>query len=334
MTAPAAPHPRTWTASTVVMLIVCALVASAAVTAAVLLPGYLRDSPRRDAASTLRAFLDDATAPQDDRQYADRQNADWQDAASTQLQALVPAGTPLLGERTTADALKLSARYEMGELTFSHDDLRDSDVASAVVVLHYRYTIRGETGTASVTQKAWLTRPFYYGDDEPRQADAKASPSAVGSWRVAGFSIPSSSDLDGRSAASELGLTSDERTADTLACYAPVSALVEVADNARIDGVLASSCFLGADDGSDVLGAGVDTTALLEAFPAIADGDPASLPPELLQLDADIMHAMRPPFTQFLIGGRYVVTFAAVTTGPGQDAVRLVSLQDAEVEGE
>ncbi|MGB3376921.1 MAG: hypothetical protein WBA87_17500 [Microbacterium sp.] len=322
MTAPAAHRPRTWTASTLVLLIVCALVASVAVTVAVLLPGYVRDGARREAASTLRAFLDDATTL----------NADWQDAAGPQLQALVPLGAPLLGERTTADALKLSARYEVGELTFSHDDLSRSDVASAIVVVHYRYAILGKTGTASVTQKAWLTRPFYYGDDEPQQADATTSPSAVGPWRVAGLSIPTSED--GRASESEFDLASEGRTADTLACYAPVSALVQVADNARIDGVLASSCFLGRDDGSDVLGEGVDTDALLEAFPAITDGDPASLPPELLQLDADIMHAMRPPFTQFLIGGRYVLTFAAVTTGATHDAVRLVSIQDSEADGE
>lgn len=322
MTAPASPRPHTWTASTIVLLIVCVLVASAAVTAAALLPGYLRDGPRRDAESTLRAFLDDATAL----------DADWQDTASTQLQALVPRGAPLLGEPTTADALKLSARYEIGELSFSRDDLRHSDVASTLVVVHYRYSVLGETGSASVTQKVWLTRPFYYGDDEPQQADATASPSAVGPWRVAGFSVPSSED--GRSAASKFDLTSDERTADTLACYSPVSALVQVADRARIDGVLASSCFLGADDGADLLGDGVDTAALLDAFPAITDADPASLPPELLRLDADIMHAMRAPFTQFLIADRYVVTFAAVSTGPDQNAVRLISIQDAGAEDE
>ncbi|MDQ0614592.1 hypothetical protein QF046_002233 [Microbacterium sp. W4I4] len=322
MTAPTSPRPRTWTASTIVLLIVCILVASAAVTAAALLPGYLRDGPRREAESTLRAFLDDATAS----------DADWQDTASTQLQALVPMGAPLLGERITADALKLSARYEIGELSFSRDDLRRSDVASAIVVVHYRYTILGETGRASVTQKVWLTRPFYYGDDQPQQADATESPSAVGPWRVAGLSVPSSED--GKAPASEFDLASEERPSDTLACYAPVSALVQVADNARIDGVFASSCFLGEDDGSDVLGDGVDPAALLEAFPAITDGDPASLPPELIRVDADIMHAMRPPFTQYLIGDRYVVTFAAVSTGPGHDAVRLVSIQDAEAEDE
>lgn len=322
MTAPPSHRPRTWTASTIVVLIVCVLVASAAVTAAALLPGYLRDGPRREAESTLRAFLDDATAS----------DADWQDTASMQLRALVPIGAPLLGERTTADALKLSARYEIGELSFSSDDLRHSDVASAVVTVHYRYTILGETGRASVTQKAWLTRPFYYGDDQPQQADATRSPSAVGPWRVAGLSVPASEG--GKAPASEFDLTSDERAADTLACYAPVSALVQVADNARIDGVLASSCFLGKDDGSDVLADGVDTDALLAAFPAITDGDPASLPPELVRVDADIMHAMRPPFTQYLIGDRYVVTFAAVSSGPGRDAVRLVRIQDVEAEDE
>lgn len=322
MTAPLPPRPRARTASTIVLLIVCVLVASAAVTAAALLPGYLRDGPRREAESTLRAFLDDATAL----------DAGWQDAASTQLQALVPMGAPLLGERTTADALKLSARYEIGELSFSRDDLRRSDVASAIVVVHYRYTILGESGRASVAQKVWLTRPYYYGDDQPQQADATASPSALGPWRVAGLSVPSAEDAG--ASASEFDLASEERTADTLACYAPVSALVQVADNARIDGVLASSCFLGKEDGSDVLAEGVDTAALLEAFPAITDGDPASLPPELVRIDADIMHALRPPFTQFLIGDRYVVTFAAVSTGSGRTAVRLVSIQDAEAAGE
>lgn len=319
MTATAPPRRRTRTTGTVVLLVVCLLVAAAAVTTAALLPGYVRDAPRRDADRTLRAFLDEATTL----------DPNWRDAASPLLKTVVPIGAPLLGERTTANALKLSADYEVAELRFSSDDLQRSDTASAVVTIRYRYTILGEKGTASIPQKIWLTRPFYHAGDEPQQADATALPTAVGPWRVTGITLPSADELDAASASAS-DLTSDERTADTLACYSPTSALVQVADRARIDGVLASSCFLGDEDGSDVLGAGVDAAALLAAFPAIEEDDPASIPPELVRIDGDIMHGMRAPFTQYLIADRYTVTFAAVTTDDGDDTVRLISIQDVE----
>lgn len=40
------------------------------------------------------------------------------------------------------------------------------------------------------------------------------------------------------------------------------------------------------------------------------------------------MRALRPPFTQYLVADRYVVTFAAVTTDDDETATRLVRIED------
>lgn len=320
MTAPDAPRPRTWTTGTIVLLIVCALVAAAAITAAALLPGFVRDEPRRDAESTLLSFLDAAAAI----------DADWQDDASPLLRGVVPIGAPLLGESTTADALKLSVTYDIADLTFTGKTLETSDTASADIVVHYSYRVLDEKGTASIPQTVWLTRPFYYGDDQPQRVVSKNTPTAVGPWRVAGISLPPASDDDDRTLRTKFDLASDERDDDDIACYSPVKALVQFADKARIDGELASSCFLGAADGSDVIAEKIDREALIEAFPAIDEGDPFSIPPELMRVDADSFHSLRAPFTQFLIDDVYVLTFAAVVTANDDEAVRLISVQRVE----
>jgi len=315
MTLPRPPRARTWTRGTTVLLVVCALVVSVAVAAAVLLPGYVRDGARRDAESTLRAFLSDAAAL----------DADWKHTASPLLRAVVPVGAPLVGERGTVDALKLSARYEIGELTFSGRSLERSDTASALVTIDYRFTVDGRRGASSIQQKVWLTRPFYYGTDEPQQVRPKIAPTAVGPWRVTGLTAPGSGD---GSAAAAAGLTSDARDADDLACYSADTALEQIADSARIDGRLASDCFLGAADGADALASGLDANALLEAFPAIDRTDAASMPPELTRIDTNAFGAVRAPFTEFLIADKYVLTIAAVTTDDGGQAVRIVSIRE------
>lgn len=315
MTLPRPAPARAWTRGTTVLLAVCMLVASAAIATAILLPGYVGDGVRRDADSTLRSFLADAA----------NSDEDWKDTASPLLQAVVPVGAPVTGERGTADALELTVRYDIGELRFSGRSLARSDTASAIVTFTYRYTILGKAGTASIAQKVWLTRPFYYGDDEPQQAHPGAAPTAVGPWRVTGLTSLGSKD---GAADSRLDLTSDERDADSIACYSPTTALEQLADSARIHGRLASNCFLGTDDGADVVAADVATDALLEAFPAIDRTDAASVPPELTRIDADTFGGGRAPFTEFLIADRYVVTFAAVRTDADEQAVRIVSIRE------
>lgn len=322
MPAPSSAHPHTWTAGTVVLLVVCVLISAGAVTAAAVLPGYARDAARRDAESTLRAFLDDAIA----------NDAGWTDEAGALLESTVPLGAPLVGDPATAEAIELSAQYEIERLRFFGDSLANSDSANATVTVRYSYTLLGERGTASIPQNVWLTRPFYYGDEVPQQADPTASPTAIGPWQVVGISVPSKDDLGGDAPTSRCDLTSEERPGDSISCHSPVSALVEVADNARIDGRLASGSFLGAQDGSDVIDPALDTSALLEAFPAVDAADTASIRPELTRVDEDLFRGLRAPFTQYLIADRYAVTFAAVTTEDGDDAVRLVSIREAEGE--
>lgn len=318
---PPPPRARAWTGRTTVLLAVCALVVTAAIAAAALLPGYVRDGARRDAESTLRSFLDDATAL----------DHGWRTVASPLLTSAVPTGAPLMGEEETADALGLSATYEIRRLAFSDPRLERSDTASADVLITYRYTVLGQEGTASIAQTVWLTRPFYYhGETAPQRAKPRATPRAIGPWRVVGITTP---DRSGSAAAEsvQVDLGSDERAADGADCYTPLSALTAVADSARIDGELASRCFLGAEDGSDALEAGLDTDALIETFPAIDGSDPGTVPPELLRLAVGTGGALRAPFTQYLVADRFAVTFAAVETDRGH-AVRLVSLRDIQDE--
>jgi len=299
----------------IALIVTCALVSAFAICAALLLPGYLRDAPRRDADGILRSFLDEAVS-----------GGDWRDAASDLMQTVVPIGSPMRGEDSTADALRLTVTYEAGELNFAGDSVAGSDVATAMVTLHYRYRVLGERGSAAIPQKVWLTRPFYYGDDVPQRADADRQPSAVGPWRVTGITLPSANDL-GESARGEYQLTSDARGAgDDVYCYSPAKALAQLADSARINGTLASSCFLGAPDGSDVIDDDVDVAALIDEFPSIDDADPASIPPELIRVEADALRTMRAPFSQYVIDDAFVVTFAAAKTEDGM-ATRVVRIQ-------
>jgi len=297
------------------LIAVCALVSAVAICAALLLPGYLRDAPRRDADSILRSFLDDAVA-----------GGDWRSTASELMQSVVPIGSPLRGENSTADALRLTVTYDAGDLEFSGDSAADSDVATAMVTLHYSYRILGERGSAAIPQKVWLTRPFYYDDDEPQRADADRRPSAVGPWRVTGITLPTANDL-GESARGDYQLTSDARGAgDDVYCYSPAKALSQLADSARINGELASSCFLGAPDGSDVIDDDVDVSELIDVFPSVDDADPASMPAELIRVEADALRSMRAPFSQYVIDDAFVVTFAAAKTDDGM-STRVVRIQ-------
>ena len=310
------PRPRFRTRGTTALLAVCVAAAGLAVAAAALLPGHLRDGARREAEATLSGFLDAATGGE----------RGWRDFASPMLAEAVPVGAPVIGDEETADALHLTASYTAGDLTFDGTTLERSDTASAIVTVRYRHRIGGERGTASIPQRVWLTRPFYYGSTVPQRADAKKTPTAVGPWRVTGITLPATGD---RTARADSDLASDARgSADDFACETPASALAQLADAARIDATLTSSCFLGAEDGADVLADGLDPDALIAEFPAVDAEDPATIPDELTRVEGDAMRAMRAPFTQYLVADRYVVTFAAVTTEGDETATRLVRIED------
>lgn len=314
------PRRRAWTRGTTALLVVCLLVAGLAIAAAALLPSYLRDGARREAEATLHDFLDQAT----------QGDARWRDLASPMLHGVVPTGAPVIGEGQTADALRLTASYTAGDLSFDGSVLERSDTASALVTIRYRYRILGERGTASIPQRVWLTRPFYYDSAVPRRADANKTPSAVGPWRVTGITLPAAGDRGARAASD---LTSDPRgPADDFACESAASALEEISDEARIDATLASSCFLGAEDGADVLPEGLDRDALVAAFPAIDDADPASMPVELTRVEGDAIRALRAPFTQYIVADRYVLTFAAASTEDDETATRLVRIEDLDAQ--
>ncbi|GAA2895550.1 hypothetical protein [Microbacterium esteraromaticum] len=310
------PRPRASTRGTMALLVVCIIVAGLAITAAAVLPDYIRDGTRREAEATLRSFLDAATQGE----------SDWRDAASPLLAEAVPVGAPVIGDEQTADALHLTASYTAGGLTFDGASLERSDTASAVVTIRYRHRIGGKRGTAAIPQRIWLTRPFYYGSTVPQRADAKKAPTAVGPWRVTGITLPAAGD---RAARAESTLASDPRgSADDFACETPANALAQLADAARIDATLTSSCFFGGDDGAEVLADDVDPDALVAEFPAVDAADPSSIPAELTRVEGDAMRALRPPFTQYLVADRYVVTFAAVTTDDDETATRLVRIED------
>lgn len=314
------PQRRAWTRGTTLLLIVCVVVAGLAIAAAALLPDHVRDGARREADATLRAFLDEAT----------QGDPAWRDAASPMLHGIPPVATPVIGETRTADALQLTASYTVGDLSFDGSTIERSDTASAVVTLRYRYRILGKSGTASIPQKIWLTRPFYHGSAEPQRADEAKTPTAVGPWRVAGITLPEASD---RRARTVTELSSDARNpADDFACETPASALEQIADLARIDAELGSSCFLGAEDGSDVLAEGLDRDALVAAFPAVDASDPASMPAELTRTEGDAMRALRTPFAQYIVADRYVLTFAAVQTENDETATRVVRIEDVGAE--
>lgn len=317
------PVPAPRSRGTAAVIALCTVVAAAAVAASIVLPQWARDGIRSDADATLRTFLDATTSF----------DADWREEASPLLTSVVPVGGPLAGDLPSAEALDLEVDYEVLSLSLDSTAPEYADTASAIVELRYSYELLGEIETASVPQKIWLTRPFYYGDDTPTVADRQKTASAVGPWRVTGITMPLVDDMPEGARLSTTGtLTTDTRDADGVRCFSPVSALAELADAARIDGTLESACLVGAADGGDVVGADVASDALLAAFPAIDETDPLSIPDELMRLDDDGPQGFRSPFSQFVVAGgdgSFVITVATATTDDDRDTARIIGIHPA-----
>lgn len=327
-TGSAPPAPRRRPGGTAAIVTACVIVSALAVGASIVLPQWARAEIKNEADATLRAFLDAAITSDDA----------WRASASPLLTAAVPVGAPIAGEKTAAEALDLHADYTVLSLRLDASTPEYADTAQAVVEISYSYQLLGEEYTATMPQNIWLTRPFYYGDETPQQADRTRSATAVGPWAVAGISRPSADDMPGNETpTSTISLTSDPRSADGVQCFSPLSALVQLGDEARIDGVIASRCFAGSQDGADVVGAGVVPSELSAAFPAIDETDPLSIPPELLRLDEDTYHGLRAPFTQYLVGEgdrAFTVTIATANTDEGEQAVRIVGIHPVGGAGE
>lgn len=306
-----------------ILIAACAVVCAAAIGAAIVLPQGARAEIRNDADATLRAFLDDAAARDDD----------WRELTSPLLTSVVPVGAPLAGDSPAAEALDLQTSYEVLSLRLDSRAPEYADTAAAIVEVTYSYELFGKEQTASIPQKIWLTRAFYYGDGIPTVADRGKTASAVGPWRVAGITVPQADDMpEDAPVESSTSLKTERRDADGVHCFSPLSALVQLADAARVDGQLASGCFAGADDGADVVGDDVVLEDLLVVFPAIDETDPLSIPPELMRVSDDSYHGLRAPFTQFLLGegdDAFTITVATASSDGSAEAARIVGIHPA-----
>lgn len=323
--APRAPRkPGAWTRSTLITLFVCIALVVGGAAGAVALTQHQATAHERQAQEALDGFLENATAGDEK----------WRDFANQNLLGKVTIGAPIRGEETTAEALDLTVKYEVGELQFQSDlPSFPSDLASADLKLSYTFTVNGEEITSTAMQEIWLTRPFYYGDDVP-QRSSNETPTAIGPWRVTSMTLPRSNGEIGDGSdyfTTDIEVPAIENVDDTF-CFDAPELLEDISTAARTHAEVRSYCFF--DDGDIELGENVDLDDLAMSFPPIDALNQAYLPPELIQVDPGVANNSVPPLREYLIrgaGASYVLTVAYVETSGGSDSVsasnRIVSIQ-------
>ena len=320
--------------ATLVTLLICVGIIAAAIGGAMTLLISKETAHKTQAQEALDGFLTASTAGDDE----------WREYANDALLRAVPYGAPLLGDRVSAEALNLTVAYDVGELSFSSVPGSAFDVAWAPVDLTYTYTLMGEEHIATAQQNIWLTRPFYFGDDQPRRSDggksegegkSEAELSGIGPWRVTSIVQP---PVDTEGEDNERWFTTDlvvEATeySDEGVCYNGELIMGEVSESARVSASTESSCLIGLDGGV-LVGADVDSDALVRGFPVInSDGNTRAFPlPELTQLESSMNFQSSPPFQQYYVSteaGQFVFTTALVII-PDFGSVlsnRLISIQ-------
>ena len=199
----------------------------------------------------------------------------WVDYVSPQLAASAPA-IPLFGDAEAATLIEMTVEADAGPLSYGTNAVLKSktasgaDTALSVVDLTYTFTVDGARQTATATQVVWLARPFYYGDDQPAEAEDGRTPTSVGPWRVAAVDVPTPSQLGDREPLADTTYATSSPSAAT--CRLPQSAFVDLAETARLTGELGSACVN--DDGRVALGDGIDPAALAIRFPTVNSQTP------------------------------------------------------------
>lgn len=184
----------------------------------------------------------------------------WRDDALPTLVERYAAtdSIPLTGEPGIFDALDIAVTTSVTDLQYESsgrftDDPQRADRAAATLETTYVLpTLQGEA-TVTTTTTAWLTRPFYYGDDEPAHRDPDRTPTAVGPWAV-------------------MELTPSEAPATDLEaqteCGTPLKVLMRLSETARTDGTLTTLCSTD-PEGPVLLSDGLDAATLADAFPVL-----------------------------------------------------------------
>ena len=308
--APAPKRPkgeRIWNLQTLLVLLVCVALLIAA---PIVLFSARSDAHREPAQQVLDSFVS-AAAKSDDS---------WRKYASPRLSEKIEVGAPIGGEAATAEKLGLRVEYELGELTFEGPSERSGadeyDVASAPVTLTYTFQAYGEQHIGTAEQTVWLTRPFYYGSEEPQRSDRRKTPTGVGPWRVTNLTLPYAGP-NGEDDRSRSFFTSDlseeyDKEVDGNICYSPISALEDLSENIRIDGEVVTSC-VPIDGESFTVAQSVDDASFAAGFPVIDSLKPQFAPRDLVMLDPGYSGQL-PPIMQYHIKtseGEYVVTYAS-----------------------
>ena len=256
----------------------------------------------------------------------------WVDYVSPQLAASAPAA-PLLGDIEAAKLIEMTIEAHAGPLSYGTNAVSTSetatgaDTARSVVDLTYTYTVDGERQTASATQTIWLARPFYYGDDQPAEAEDGRTPTSIGPWRVAAVDVSTPGQLGDRELLAEN--TYATSTPPVTKCRMPQAALIDLAETARLRGQLGSACVN--DDGRIAVGEGVDPTALAVQFPTLNSQTPLTEVTSLVG-SADVPAPLAE--MRLAVGSNEYVFVYAATGVDGQRTsasdVRLIAISKAE----
>lgn len=314
--ASAAGRERMWNGGTWTVLAACTVV----VVAVSVLTGWHLSSRAAaqpvSAEVVLVAFLEDATSGDDG----------WKQSVTPGMRQTAD-GTfaPLYGDYGTGESLQLDVSYEVDADSFLYSsdgwdstpvDEHEASAMSARVTFEYQFTLADQKYTAEIVQLVWVTRPFYYGDDEPSvPAPSHGTPTAVGPWKVTAIGSDTRSwDLADDVATTDV--TSPAFEDDDLICRQANLILTKMSERARQRGKLGSGCLFG-DGELRVRADDVDPDAVAAGFPVLTFNSPLSN--ELIGLRRT--QGQTTPLQQYTIDSgdkRFVFTLVAANRTAGE----------------
>lgn len=201
----------------------------------------------------------------------------------------------------------------LGNLSF--DPTGCSDKAQVNLIVNYSLGDKHSSENEFVMN---LSRPFYYGDEEPQEAQKGKNPSKIGEWSISNFQLRFGV-AQPLYVLPETGNPND----DSIICSSIDDIFVDLSTTARIEEVLSSRCTV--DEGFRKLGEEVSVEQLVSEFPIYNEATILSLENKTGVSTSQIEEA---PYLQYeLVAGEgiYVLSFV-LTEESGSNTYRLLSI--------
>lgn len=238
-----------WTSTTIV-------VSSLAILATFLFPtsvNLLKESLYQRADKAAEGFLEGL------------ENGGWVKYATPE--AFDETFTPIYGDMETYESSGMSIKIARGEVLYNNpcgeskfitnsNPVGCSDQANAYITVTYSI---GDSYEVVSNQTLQISRPFYYGDNEPSVAVKGKEATAVGDWSVSGVSINEPAPN------SKYYPVGEQDSDQLMTCLDVDKMFVEMSISSRVDGSLSTICAVDKDD--RITGETVNMEELVAGFP-------------------------------------------------------------------